>query len=79
VGGAVSCPFRLPELPCPTHLWLRSPLGSDAGVVHLKELKALTVLNVASTKITPKGAEDLVAALPGCKITHDGGTIEPMK
>ena len=50
---------------------------SDAGLEHLKELKGLTILNLEKTKVTAKGLEALHAALPKCKIVHDGGVIEP--
>jgi hypothetical protein len=34
---------------------------------------------VQKTKVTAKGLEEFHAAVPGCKIEHDGGTIEPKK
>jgi hypothetical protein len=34
---------------------------------------------VRKTKVTGKGLEEFHAAVPGCKIEHDGGFIEPKK
>jgi hypothetical protein len=39
----------------------------------------LTHLNVEKTTVTLNGLEELHAALPGCKIVHNKGTIEPKK
>jgi serine/threonine protein kinase len=50
---------------------------TDAGLEHLKGLKSLVFLSVRQTKVTAKGVADLAAALPGCRIEHDGGVIEP--
>jgi len=52
---------------------------SDAGLIHLKELKSLTNLELQKTKVTAKGLEALHEALPRCRIDHDGGVIEPEK
>jgi len=46
-------------------------------LVHLKELKNLTNLNLKMTEVTAKGLEALHAALPACKIERDGGVIAP--
>src|SRR6185503_4825238 len=43
---------------------------------HLKDCKALTLLVVKTTGVTVKGLEEFHAVVPGCKIDHDGGTIE---
>jgi hypothetical protein len=37
----------------------------------------LTELNVIMTAVTAKGVEKLAKARPKCKITWDGGVIEP--
>jgi hypothetical protein len=52
---------------------------TDARPARLHGLKALTRLGVRRTKVTAKGLEALHAAVPGCRIEHDGGTIEPTK
>ncbi|MCE9566820.1 MAG: protein kinase [Planctomycetes bacterium] len=67
---------HLKEIKSLTYLTLAGTMVLDAGMEHLKELKGLTELDVRITKVTPKGVEQLHAAVPGCKILHDGGTIE---
>ena len=52
---------------------------TDAGLAHLKGLRSLAVLNVKKTKVTAKGLAEFHAAVPGCKIEHDGGVIEAEK
>jgi hypothetical protein len=52
---------------------------TDAGLAHLNDCKGLKLLEVKKTKVTAKGLEEFHAAVPGCKIEHDGGVIEPMK
>jgi eukaryotic-like serine/threonine-protein kinase len=52
---------------------------SDAGLAHLAELDALIDLDVRETKVTAKGVDGLAKALPKCKITWDGGVIEPRR
>ena len=51
---------------------------TDAGLKNLHALTGLKELVVLTTKVTAKGLADFHAAVPGCKITHDGGTIEPV-
>jgi len=70
---------RLKELAGLTHLYLGVTTVSDAGLAHLKELKGLTYLDLRKTGVTAKGLEALHAALPACRIDHDGGSIEPKK
>jgi hypothetical protein len=41
---------------------------SAAGLVHLKELKGLTELNILNTQITDTGLKELRSALPKCEI-----------
>jgi len=50
-----------------------------AGLAHFKDCKMLTSLNVQKTKVSVKALEEFHAAVPGCKIENDGGTIEPKK
>ena len=46
---------------------------TDAGIVHLKKLSKLKLLDLYHTLITPKGLEELKTGLPGCKMVweHD--------
>ncbi len=67
------------ELKNLTQLNLQSTQVTDAGLVHIKELKTLGLINVSNTKVTNEGLDAFHAALPGCKIVHDGGVIEPKK
>jgi serine/threonine protein kinase/uncharacterized membrane protein len=50
---------------------------TDAALALLKEHKNLKYVNLTKTKITTKGIADFHTAVPGCKIDHDGGVIEP--
>jgi serine/threonine protein kinase/Leucine-rich repeat (LRR) protein len=52
------------------------PIG-DAGLQHLKRMEKLAILYLRETKVTADGIKKFAAALPACKITWDGGTIEP--
>ncbi len=60
-----------------THLYLEGTKVTDAGLAAFKELKGLTYLDVRKTGVTAKGATDFHAVVPGCKVEHDGGVIEP--
>jgi serine/threonine protein kinase/formylglycine-generating enzyme required for sulfatase activity/Leucine-rich repeat (LRR) protein len=50
---------------------------TDAGLADLAGLRQLTELDLTRTKVTPSGVEGLAKALPKCKITWDGGVVEP--
>ena len=52
----------------------RVPLARPdvAGLLNLRG-RILTVLDLRMTKVTPQGLAALRAALPKCKIEHDGG------
>jgi hypothetical protein len=50
---------------------------TDTGLGHLAGSR-LTRLDVAGTKVSEAGVKKLATALPACKITWDGGTIEPI-
>ena len=58
---------------------MRTTAVTDAGLAHLKDCKALTRLDVRMTGVTATGLEAFRAAVPKCKIEHDGGTTEPRK
>jgi len=60
-----------------TQLALDGTQVTDAGLADLAGLDKLTDLNLANTKVTAKGVEGLAKALPKCKITWNGGVIEP--
>jgi hypothetical protein len=69
--------MHLKEIKGLTWLSLQGTSVSDAGLAHLKVLKSLVYLDLRQTKVTAKGAADFHAAVPGCKVMHDGGVIEP--
>jgi formylglycine-generating enzyme required for sulfatase activity/tRNA A-37 threonylcarbamoyl transferase component Bud32 len=50
---------------------------SDEGLALFENCKELTDLRVKNTKVTADGVNKLAAALPKCKVTWDGGVIEP--
>ncbi len=58
-----------------TQLTLIGAKVNDAGLVHLTGLQGLTYLKVLNTKITTQGLQRFHAAVPTCRIEHDGGTI----
>ena len=62
-----------------THLGLFGTALTDAGLAHFKDCKGLTYLHVGKTQVTAKAVAEFHAAVPGCKIVHDGGTIEAKK
>jgi eukaryotic-like serine/threonine-protein kinase len=62
-----------------TRLLLSNTGVTDASLGPLAGFARLTTLDVSKTKLTPEGVKKLAAALPACKILHDGGTIEPKK
>ena len=43
---------------------------TDAGLVHLKGLTRLQVLDVSSTQVTDGGVQKLQQSLPNCGIKH---------
>lgn len=64
----------LPELPELRELDLKDSKNvSDESVPALKRLKALQKLNVRGTSISDTGADELLAALPGLKLTDAFG------
>ena len=61
------------------HLGLDGTALTDAGLAYFQDCKGLTGLDVRKTQVTAKGLEGFHAAVPGCKIEHDDGVIEPQK
>lgn len=59
------------------HLALTTTSLTDAGLETLASLPSLADLYVSNTKVTEAGVKKLAAALPKCRITWDGGVIEP--
>jgi formylglycine-generating enzyme required for sulfatase activity/serine/threonine protein kinase len=51
---------------------------TDGAVKTLSEFANLATLDVRGTKLTAEGVNQVAAALPGCRIVWDGGTIEPV-
>ena len=45
----------------------------------MQEMPHLQFVGLTRTKVTADGVKKLAAALPGCKIEWDGGTIGPKK
>jgi serine/threonine protein kinase len=70
---------NLKELKGLTSLDVSGTPVSDAGLANLKDCKNLTLLIIQKTKVTAKGLEEFHAAVPACKIEHDGGVIEAKK
>jgi hypothetical protein len=60
-----------------TTLWLEGTPVTDAGLSHVNGLDKLIDLKLTKTKVTAQGVEGLAKMLPKCKITWDGGVIEP--
>jgi hypothetical protein len=50
---------------------------SDAALSALTDLAKLRRLRVARNEVTAEGLHKLAAALPKCRIEHDGGVIDP--
>jgi hypothetical protein len=50
---------------------------TDAGLEPLQGLTKLTYINLLQTKVTAEGVKKLAAALPGCGIISDHGTLAP--
>ena len=67
LGGRVAFDKRKPGKPVVTVI-LSGPKVTDAGLVHLKGMTNLRVLDLAYTKVTDAGVKDLQAALPKCRI-----------
>ncbi|MDY3556311.1 protein kinase [Gemmata sp. JC717] len=50
---------------------------TDMGLPLLRDLKALGALDVRKTRATPAALMALHKSMPGCRIQHDGGHVEP--
>ncbi len=62
-----------------TELGLYSTPTTDVGLAHLRDCRGLTSLSVEGARVTAAAVAAFSEAMPQCKITHDGGTIEPKK
>jgi serine/threonine protein kinase len=69
----------LADCPGLAGLWLNNTAVGDDTLMRLTSCKRLTNLGVAKTAVTAKGLADFHAAVPGCKIHHDGGITGPNK
>jgi hypothetical protein len=59
-----------------SRLYLNGTKLTDAGLADLKDLGGLAHLHVRGTRVTPAGLDDFHAAVPGCRVEHDGGVID---
>ncbi|MBX3399036.1 MAG: protein kinase [Gemmataceae bacterium] len=62
-----------------TQLGLNKTKISEEGLAAFQECKGLTYLGLQKTTIGLKAIQEFRAAVPGCRIEHDGGVIEPKK
>ena len=62
-----------------TTLNLSGTKVDDAAVPVIKTFTKLADLSVGATEISEKGVKEIAGVLPGCRIQHVGGTIEPKK
>jgi hypothetical protein len=67
---------HLQELKKLVYLYLHGTHVTDSGLTHLKGLTQLIGLDLRNTKVTAKGLADFHAAVPRCKVEHDGGIID---
>jgi serine/threonine protein kinase/Leucine-rich repeat (LRR) protein len=70
-------PEKLKHVKAMATLNLDDTKVTDKGLEQLQGLKALTLLYVRNTQVTSNGLDLIRAALPGCRILHTGGIIEP--
>ena len=66
-------------LPNLQKLYLNGTKITDASLTGFGKMPTLVLLHLRGTKVTDVGVKALAAALPNCKIEHDGGVIEPKK
>lgn len=53
---------------------------TDQGLLRLaRDIPKLQTLSIRSSRVTDKGLAEFHAAMPGCRVTHDRGVIEPKK
>ena len=63
-----------------TALFLRNCAGvTDAAVLGLARLDALTEVDLTGTAVSPEGVAKLREALPQCRLVSSHGTREPKK
>jgi Leucine-rich repeat (LRR) protein len=67
---------HLKHIPAMTILNVDGTRVTDQGLEHLQGLKKLTLLYVRNTQVSAHALERFHAAVPGCRIFHDGGVIE---
>jgi serine/threonine protein kinase len=68
---------HLKDFPALTTVILDRTAVTDAGLAPLKAVPGLRVCGVSGTKVTEAGVKAFARAVPRCKITWDGGVIEP--
>jgi hypothetical protein len=51
---------------------------TDVGLARLTAITTLRGTDVSGTKVTGDGVKKLAAALPGCRVTWDGGALQPI-
>lgn len=61
------------------YLGLFGTAVTDAGLASFQDRKSLAYVGLRGTKVTAQGLAAFHAAVPGCRIEHDGGVIEPTK
>ncbi len=52
---------------------------TDNGLMMLKSLEQLVMLQVGGTKVTQSGIEQFHQSVPNCRIFWDGGVVEPIR
>ena len=60
-------------------LFLSGTKVDNGSVPVIKGFTKLRDLSVGLTDITEKGVQEIANALPGCRIQHNGGTIDPTR
>ncbi|MBX7105806.1 MAG: serine/threonine protein kinase [Gemmataceae bacterium] len=81
LNGAVNDAGLRGVVPCKSlrDLSLENAPVTDAGLAVLQGMTGLTRINLRNTKVTARGIAEFHAAVPGCKVEHNGGVVEPRK